>query len=153
MNNLKEYELFTNRTQRLSERRQSATQTYLTVSTAIFGILVFLVKDAGLTGWGFVISSLPLFSVGVLSCVIWHRIIVQFKTIIGWHYTQLRKMEDEIDDSFKVFYREWDEFFKPKQGEEKFGFSNLELWLPRLLFGLYIIYYLGVIYAVAKGIL
>ena len=35
-----EYKLFSELVQRLSERRQTASQTYLTVNTAAFGVLV-----------------------------------------------------------------------------------------------------------------
>ena len=42
-----EFEMFSELVQRLSERRQSASQTYLTVNTAVFGVLAFLAKDAG----------------------------------------------------------------------------------------------------------
>ena len=39
-----EYKLFVESTQHLSERRQAATQTYLSVNTAIFAILALLVQ-------------------------------------------------------------------------------------------------------------
>lgn len=45
-----EYKLFVESAQHLSERRQAATQTYLTVNTSIFAILALLVKEAGLSG-------------------------------------------------------------------------------------------------------
>ena len=89
-----EYKLFSELVQRLSERRQVASQTYLAVNTAAFGLLAFLAKDAGFHGWGLVGVSVPLFLVGMIACVVWHSIITHFREIIGWHYEQLREMED-----------------------------------------------------------
>ena len=146
-----EFEMFSEHVQRLSERRQSASQTYLTVNTAVFGVLAFLAKDAGFRGWGLVAVCVPLFAVGIMACVIWHRIIVQFKAVIGWHYEQLRAMEDELAGSARIYSREWEHFFKPQGGKERFGFSRLEAWLPRLLIVLYAIYATGMIVATTLG--
>jgi hypothetical protein len=151
MNELDEYKFFGERTLRLSERRQFTTQTYLTINTAIFGVLALLIKDVGFRGWGLVLVSLPLFLVGALACLIWHKIIAQFKEIIGWHYEQLRDMEHALPDSHEIYSNEWEEFFKPRQDKERFGFSRLEIWLPRLLFGLYFVYGVGLTVATAFG--
>jgi hypothetical protein len=151
MQDFQEYKLFSKRVQRMSERRQTSSQTYLTVNTAIFGVLAFLVKDAAFRDWGLVLASLPLFLVGALACVIWHKIIADFRKIIGWHYEQLRDMELALTDSRQIYTKEWEEFFKPRQGKERFGFSRLEAWLPRMLIGLYVVYSVGILAAAIQG--
>ena len=148
---VKEYELFSERILRLSERRQLVSQTYLAVNTAIFGVLAFLLTGTGFRGWRSVLASLPLFLVGALACLIWHKIIAQFKEIIGWHYEQLREMEQAFPESRKIYSNEWEEFFRPRQGKERFGFSRLEIWLPRLLLGLYVVYGVALTAATALG--
>src|SRR5512132_4350763 len=144
-----EYKLFVESTQHLSERRQAATHTYLTVNTAIFAILALLVKEAGLKGWYLVGVSLPLFLVGALACLTWYKIITQYKALIGWRYDQLMAMERGMSGSYQIYVKEWAEFFRPKQEKEKFGFSRLEAWLPRLFLALYLMYTTGLILAVA----
>jgi hypothetical protein len=100
---------------------------------------------------GLVGVSVPLFVVGILACVIWYRIIAQFKAIIGWHYEQLRAMEAEREESAQIYTKEWELFFKPQGGKERFGFSHLEAWLPRLLVALYAIYAVGLVLATISG--
>lgn len=134
---LTEYNFFGERTRHLTERRQTATQTYLAVNTAIFGMAAFLIKDAGFRGWKLVFVVFPLFLVGSLTCLLWQKIITQFKDLIGWHYEQLREMEKDMPECYKIYTKEWEKFFIPRLGKERFGFSRLEAWLPRLLFGLY----------------
>lgn len=146
--NFDEYKLFVESTQHLSERRQAATQTYLTVNTAVFAILALLVKEAGLKGWYLVGVCLPLFLVGILACLMWSKVVSQYKALIGWRYDQLMAMERGISGSSQIYIKEWEEFFKPKQ-EKKFGFSRLEVWLPRLFLVLYLMYATGLILAVA----
>lgn len=149
MDRFAEYKFFAGSTQQLSERRQAATQTYLTVNTAIFAILALLVKEVALRGWALVGTSLPLVLVGVLACFIWGRTIAEYQTLIGWRYGQLMAMERAMPESHRMYAREWEEIFKPGQEKKRFGFSRLEVWLPRLFLALYGFYGLGLLVAVA----
>jgi hypothetical protein len=151
MDKLDEYKLFSKRNLYLSERRQAATQTYLTVNTGIFAVLTLLIKDVGFRGWGLVIVSLPLFLVGALACIVWYMIIIQYKQLIGWHYEQLREVEQTLSESHGIFQKEWKNFFSPRQGKERFGFSRLEVWLPRMFLSLYTIYGAGLVLATILG--
>jgi hypothetical protein len=154
-----QFKLFSEHVQRLSERRQSAGQIYLTLNTALFGVVAFLVKDAGFRGWGLIGVSVPLFVVGIMACVIWSRTIVRFKDVIGWYYEQLRAMEATMDGSVQIYTREWKRFYEPlgdrlgglPGSKERYGFSRLEAWLPRLLIALYAIYALGLVLATIFG--
>ena len=61
------------------------------------------------------------------------------------------EMEKELPNSQQMYLREGEDFFKPQQGKERFGFSRLEVWLPRLFMGLYIVYIIGLMIAVFWG--
>ena len=140
-----EYKLFIQYTQQLSERRQAATQTFLTINTAIFSVLAFLVKDGGFAVRQLALFSAPLFLVGLVICVIWRKILLQYKELGNWRFEQLRIMEQAMPDSSQVFTKEWDQYYKPRQGKERFGFSRLETWLPQLCIVLYVVYGVGVL--------
>jgi len=140
MDKFEEYKLLNERTQKLSERRQTTTQTYLTINTAIFGAVAFLVTDSGLHGWALTMIVLPLFGVGVLACFIWLGIANKLEKFLDWQYDRLREMEQEIPGNSMILTRENKEFYEPAQGQKKFSFTLQEAWLPRLLmilFGLY----------------
>jgi hypothetical protein len=147
MEKFDELKFLYDRTQKYSERRQAASQTYLTITTVIFGALAFLLKDSGLQDWYLILVSLPFFGVGLLACITWYRIIRDLETIIGWHYQQLREIENKIPESHLIFSKEWEEFFKIKDGKS-FSFSNLESQLPKLLIVLYAIYGISLVIAV-----
>jgi hypothetical protein len=153
MDKFEEYKFFTERVQHRSERRQQASQIYLTVNTAIFGVIALLIKDSGLVGWNLVITASPLFFVGVLVCIIWSRIIQEFSRLIGWQYEQLREMEKQIKGSFKMHTKEWDEFYNPDKLKKSFSFSSLEARLPLIIIGLYIVYFTRVFITALLGIL
>lgn len=150
MKKSEEYKFFAQSTQYLSERRQAATQTYLSVNTAIFAVLAFLLKDYGIREERFIVVCIPLFFVGILACWIWYKIIMQYKGLIGWRYEQLMDMEKKIGKCHQIYNNEWEKYFKPVVGKEKYGFSRLERLLPIMFFLLYMLYGFGiVIYIVA----
>ncbi len=151
MDKFDEYKFFAESTLQLSERRQEATQTYLTVNTIIAAALGFLMKDMSFPGWGMVLVSLPFFLVGVLACVIWYRIITQYKALGGWRYEQLIEMEQAMPQSHQIYLKERDDFFKPQAEKTFVSFSGLELWLPRLFLGVYLAYGVGLVMVTALG--
>ncbi len=153
MDKFEEYKYFGERAFHQSQRRQNSSQIYLTVNTAIFGIMALLIKDSGLHSWGLVLANLPLFIVGLLACTVWITIISRFKKLIGWHYEQLREMEKIIKGSYKFYTKEWNEFSHPDKEKSHSSFSNLETAMPKLFIGLYLIYAIGMVTIVALGLL
>lgn len=147
-----EYKFFAESTQHLSERRQAATQTYLTVNTAIFAVFAWLIKDIGFRGGNLVLVSFPLVLVGLFACFIWYKIITQYKSLIGWRYVQLMEIELAMPDCYQMYNKEWKDFFEYKPGKEKFGFSKVEVWLPKLFALLYIAYEIGLIVVAVLGL-
>lgn len=140
MDKFEEYKLLNERAQKLSERGQTTSQTYLTIITAIFGASAFLITDSGLHHWALVLATVPLFCVGILACRLWLGIMTKLEVFLDWQYDRLREMEEGLPGSFKIFTKENKRFFEPKKNVKKFSFTLQEAWLPRLLiilFGLY----------------
>ena len=106
-----EYKLLYQRTEKLSERRQATSQIYLTINTAIFGAIAFVVKDSGIEGWNLFYVISPLFLVGILICIIWLNIVLNLEKILNWQYKQLRELETEIRGSSRIFSKENTAFF------------------------------------------
>jgi hypothetical protein len=146
-----EYKLLNERAQKLSERRQTTTQTYLTINTAIFGAAAFLVKDSGLHGWALVLITLPLFTVGILACAIWLGIANKLEKFLDWQYDRLREMEQAIPGNSMILTRENQEFYEPVPGKKRFSFTLQEAWLPRLLIILFTLYAAALIFSAIFG--
>jgi len=151
MDKFEEYKLLTERAQKLSERRQTTTQTYLTINTAIFGAAAFLVKDSGLQGWALVLIAIPLFAVGIIACSIWLGIANKLEKFLDWQYDRLREMEQAIPGNSMILTRENKEFYEPIPGRKKFSFTLQEAWLPRLLIILFALYAVTIILSAAFG--
>jgi hypothetical protein len=150
MNRSEEYRFFSDGTQRLADRRQATTQVYLSVNTAIFALIAFLLRDVGVEGRLQALLTLPLFAVGVFACLVWYKLIAGYKRLISWRYDQLMAMEKTLPDSYQMYCKEQQHFFESQDGKEKFGFSRLEMWLPQVILALYIVY--GGAFLVAKAV-
>lgn len=145
MSTFEEYKFFAASSNSLTERRHATSQSYLTTNITISAGLAVVLKGMDFQGWILVLASLPLFFVGIFICFIWFKMIIQYKALIAWRYNQLMKMERDISDSYKMYNREWDDFFEHHKKKEKFGFSRLEVFLLKLFMGLYIIYGSGLV--------
>jgi hypothetical protein len=150
MDRFEEYKFFSDGTQQLAERRQTATEVYLSVNTAIFALIAFLLRDVGVEGRLQALLTLPLFAVGVFACLAWYKLIHGYKRLISWRFEQLMAMERTLPDSYQMYSKEQQYFFGSQDSKEKFGFSRLEVWLPQVILALYIVY--GGAFLVAKAL-
>jgi hypothetical protein len=142
MNKFDEYRQFADSTNRLADQRQAATHIYMAVNSAIFTALTFLLKyAANVQQLDLFLISLPLFAIGLTACVIWSSVIKQYRRLIGWRYEQLIELEKVIPECHGMYQKEWTRFFAHENG--RFGFSRLEILLPRLFMGLYVAYAIG----------
>lgn len=146
----REYEFIAHSTQFLTERRQSAAHTYLTVNTAIFAILGLLIEKVQLKGITLLIASSPLLLVGLISCGVWQRALKHYRSLTDWRYRQLMLIEnrDDMRGSHRLYTREWNEFDE-KIRDRGFPFSKLEAALPLLFALLYVAYVIGLVLVLA----
>ena len=143
----REYEFIAGSTQFLTERRQSSSQTFLTINTAVFVVFGLLIKEAGLRDELLAYASVPLILVGLAACFVWHTMLVHFRSLISWRFEVLRELEQDraMRGSRKLYSREWNEYFA-RQGRSVFGFSRLEGHLPFFFAALYACYLAAMIY-------
>jgi hypothetical protein len=146
-----EYKLFFECAQHLSERRQGAIQTYFSVNTTIFAILALLVKEVGLAGPTLVAVSLPLFLVGGVACVIWQRIMTQYRELIGWRYEQFKAMEREMPGARRCASRSPTRFSSPAEEADARLFAPGGL-APAAVLTLYVVYAAGLVGVVGFGL-
>ena len=141
-----EYQLITESAQFLTERRQHASNIYMSMNVAIFSVILFIAKDFKDEGWLTMASVLSICFLGILICLAWRAAIRKYARLIGWKYEQLRVIEQrpEMGWSHKICSREWEEIYVKnwKAGEK--SFSNIEMKTPALLISVYALGFLGI---------
>ncbi len=136
INPFEEYKFFVDDTARLSERRQTVTNTYITVNGAIIGLITFLVKDAGIARLSIaLITTLPLFAAGAIVCFFWYRLLMSYKRLIGFRFEQLQLIEQTLRGCHQMFTLESKHLYSKAPKKEQIEISRIERQLP-LLFGL-----------------
>ena len=156
VNKFEEYRFFSESTARLTDRRQMATQVWVTLHTLLFAALGYLMKEAGANvqsamesgaaaasggRWLFVASAFgPLLLLGLWSCVIWRKMLLSYQELISWRYDQLMEMEraPQLEGSHRFFNREWEDFFGPDAKRRRISFTRLEVRLPTVLIFVYL---------------
>jgi len=148
-----EYKLFVQDTAKLSDRRQTVTNTYIAVNSLLLGVVSFLVKDAANGQWWGLALALPLMTGGAVVCVYWRKFIVKYKALIGLRIDTLREMEDlpGMAGSVRMYHIEDTLYPRDEEGKmipgKGLDFSELEKRLPTLFLILYIVYAIGTVLA------
>jgi hypothetical protein len=150
-----EYKLFVQDTAKLSDRRQTVTNTYITVNSLLLGGISFLIKDIVDERWWGLVLALPLMAGGAIVCGFWWQFLVKYKTLIGLRIDTLREMEDlpGMEESVRMYHVEDAIYPRDEEGKmirgKGLNFSDLEKRLPKLFLIIYIVYAVGTVLALA----
>jgi hypothetical protein len=143
MDSKEEYQLFLDHVEKLIDRRQTVTTTYLTVNAAVIAAIAFVLKDAPMLEWGRQVSGLVLLVVGIISCALWRRLIAQYSILLGWWYAQLRDLEGNIAASSKLLTKEYDDLYAHTADKGKVSLTRYEIRLAYVFITVYAV--LGVL--------
>jgi hypothetical protein len=153
-----EYRTFIQSTEKLTDRRQLGTQIWVTLHTLLFAALGFLMKEAAASTllsreagvspatpvnveWIFALATTgPLLVLGLFSCLIWRKMLMDYRALIGWRFEQLMEMERsaELEGLHRVFNREFEAFFGPEAKRARISFTQMEALLPTVLIFVYL---------------
>ena len=148
---LVEFKIFVDDTSRLTDRRQTVTNAYVTVNGAIISFITFVVASADLKNWWFSLAVLPIVWAGVMVCLYWRQLIHRYSELVRLRFEVLREMELHIPGSVKMYHHE-DSLYplaedgKPVQ-RKGLNLSDLEARLPVLFITLYAVLGIGLIIA------
>ena len=142
-----EYKFFIDDTAKLSERRQGVTSTYITVNSAIIGLITFIISQSALNGLKLTLVSIPAIAAGITVCYFWYGLLMTYKRLLRFRFDQLEKMETGIKDCHQMYIKESKELYGKAKPEKKIEFTKLEARLPLLFGSLYALFLVGLIIA------
>jgi hypothetical protein len=140
MSRQEEYFSFIAHIDNITDRRPGVTATYLSVNTAIVGIITFVVTTTQLAQWGKTIISFGLLIAGMIACTFWRRLILQHNRLLDWWYTKIRVMEETLPESSMLITKEYRELYAPAEGKPVIGMAKYELRLPWFFISLYVVF-------------
>ena len=134
-----EYRLALDQVDKLTQRRQSITTTYLSVNTALTAAIAFLFKDGSLPDVTSQFTVLALLFSGVVACNLWRRLIKHYSTLTGWWYEQIRSLENRLSESSKLVTKEYQDLYFKAKGKKDTRITPHETALTWLFTALYVI--------------
>jgi len=129
---LEEYKLYVEMADRMSARRIQASQFYISLLSALFGVIAILVEKKifpGSEGSFLLLGSL----LGLFLCFIWYVNINSYKQLNSLKFKVIEEMELYLP--FPCYAREWKIEKKTKQYQR---LSNVEKYVPLSIALLYL---------------
>ncbi|MBT3187762.1 MAG: hypothetical protein HN736_09180 [Anaerolineae bacterium] len=150
-----EYKLFIDDTARFTDRRQNASNLYVTVNSLLLTAIAFIVKDALFKEtWAFLLT-IPIIVSGIFVSIWWKQLLHRYRELGRLRFRALREMEKspKLDGIEKMYHHEDKLYPRNPDGTVQQGkglnFSDLESKLPTMFIVLYSIALTGVLIALA----
>ena len=111
------YKIYVQMADNISVRRQSANSFFLTINTAIIGIVSYI---GGVTG----IVSLA----GIVLCYAWYRLIRSYKDLNSGKFKVVHEIEKELP--LAPYDAEWEALGRGEDPKLYLPFTHVEIWVP-----------------------
>lgn len=146
----KQYALLVKDTAKISDRRQIVNTLYLSANSILLGGIALLVQQSGLKSGLLVFPVLIVAVAGVIFCLDWRRLILNYRELLQLRFKLLAQLEDAADFTapLKVYQIEGAELYNHKRHGRSilhFGFSRTELNIPIVFVGVYVVICIGAI--------
>ncbi len=125
------YPVFIEDTARLSDRRQTTNNIYLSVNSVLLGVVAFLAQQGHLESFTFLIIEVFVAAAGFIIASQWHHLLRKYRELLSLRYRVLEEIENlpEFPGVAGMYARE--------HKENIGGFSDIEARIPRIFQGLY----------------
>ena len=130
------YKLHAELADRVSQRRESANRLYVSL---LLGLVVFLVAllrfGTGGISIGVVLGVAGV--LGMLLSVSWYVVIRSYRQLNTGKFDALHELEQNL--GYRFFQREWELLGEGKQLSRYWKLTNVEVGLPCIFFGLFLV--------------
>ena len=142
----KQYQLIVEDTARLSDRRQTINNLYLSANSLLLGGSAILVQQGTLNNGLPILLILPLVVAGGFLCVDWWRLLRNYRQLLNLRYSLLKEIEarDDFPGPVATYQRE-EKLYPADPKKSHFGFTRVELNLPWIFIALYALIVIGTI--------
>lgn len=127
------YKLYVETADKISERRQSANSFFLSINTAIIGLISYL--QAGSDTKPFLGFCLLISISGMAICYMWYRLILSYKQINSSKFKVVHQIEEHLPLS--PYDAEWEMLGRGEDPKRYLPFTHIEILVPWVFFGLH----------------
>ena len=138
---LDQYQIYINAPEKISDRRQKTNEFFLGLNTALVALLGFVATKTSKPE-----ITLMLFVsavAGVTICYLWYRIIASYKGLNSAKFKVIHAIELRLP--LALYDTEWEMLGRGEDKKVYWPFSHIELHVPKVFIGIYIVMILAVI--------
>lgn len=140
------YKTYVGTADKISERRQTANSFFLSINTAIVGLVSYL--QAGFTEKPFLGFYLVVSIAGMLICYMWYRLILSYKQINSGKFRVIHQMEEQLPLS--PYDAEWEMLGRGEDPKKYLPFTHIEILVPWVFLGLHAVLFITSILVLNK---
>lgn len=124
------YKSYLEMTDRISSRRQSANSFFLTINSAIIGLVSYVNLGNNASGLYWVIGI-----AGILICFTWYRLIRSYKDMNTGKFLVIHEIEKLLP--LAIYDSEWEVLGRGNDPKKYLPFTNVELTVPLIFAGIH----------------
>lgn len=130
-----QYKMFVDSAEKVSDKRMSANNYFLTVNTALISLTGLLITSKVLL---FHFNVMRLVGIlGLIICLIWFFIVLSYKQLNSGKFAIIHRIEKKLP--IHLYADEWVELGKGKDVRKYIPLSHIELIVPIVFLCLYLI--------------
>jgi hypothetical protein len=133
---LEMYKIYLDLTEKISLKRQTANNYFLTINTALIGLVSYL--HLGVTSENHFYFLIAL--AGMILCFLWYRIIKSYKGLNKGRFKIIHLLEKKLPVS--PYDAEWEALGRGKNKDMYHPFTHVEIAVPWVFFCLHLIVFL-----------
>lgn len=126
------YKSYLEMADRISSRRQSANNFFLTINTAVVGFIGYVQLGIEKSSNYYYLISIA----GMVLCYFWYRLVKSYKGLNSGKFKVIHKLEKKLPVS--PYDAEWEIVGRGKKPELYLPFTKVEMKVPWIFFGLHL---------------
>ncbi len=130
---LEQYKLYVEMADRISQRRQSANNYFLTINTFLLSFFAFF--SNGISSISLLIFLISL--AGITLCYVWYRLIKSYQGLNSGKFKVIHEMEKLL--GYAPYDIEWEKLGRGENKKLYLPFTNIEPYIPGVFGVLYIV--------------
>jgi hypothetical protein len=139
-----QYQLIVEDTARLTDRRQTINNIYLSANSLLLGGIAVLAQTSGVKNLPDLLLIFLLVCAGMVLCFDWSRLIESYRKLLSLRFDLLKKIEARSDFPAPIqTYTEEEVLYPSDPGKRRFGFTRVEINLPLVFITLYVLVVVG----------
>jgi hypothetical protein len=138
---LEQYKIYINAAEKISDRRQKTNEFFLGLNTALVTLLGFLITKSGNAELPYILGLASI--AGAVMCYLWYRILRSYKGLNSGKFKVIHAIEARLP--LALYDTEWEVLGRGKNKEKYWPFSHIELIVPQVFIGIYLLFLLSLI--------